>query len=259
VSADRITYVGHASALIELGGLRLLTDPVFRPRLLRVIVRHVAEPAPEVAERIDAVLISHLHHDHLDFASLRRVGPEVPVIAPTGGGRVIRRRRSSEVIELAAGQAIDVGGVKVQATVAIHDGRRHKIGPKVDAVGYLVGAADRSVYFAGDTDLFAGMEELADDLDAALLPIGGWGSRVGAGHLDPRRAAEAAAMLRPRLAIPIHWGTLLRFDLGRRAEEILHAPPRRFVAELAERAPGVKAAVLEPGDSVDLSAVRSRE
>ena len=253
MSADRITYVGHATALIELDGVRLLTDPMLRPRLLRVIVRHGAEPAPEVAERIDAVLISHLHHDHLDFASLERVGPEVPVIAPAGGGRVIRRRRSSKVVELGAGEAIEVGGIEVTATVAIHDGRRHKIGPRVDAVGYLLGAANHSVYFAGDTDLFASMDELADDLDAALLPIGGWGSRVGPGHLDPGRAAEAAAMLRPRLAIPIHWGTLLRFDLGRHAEELLRAPPRRFVAQLAERAPGVEAAVLEPGESVALS------
>ena len=253
MSVDRITYVGHATALIELDGVRLLTDPVLRPRLLRVIVRHGAEPAPEVAERIDAVLISHLHHDHLDFASLERIGPEVPVIAPAGGGRVIRRRRSSKVIELGAGEAIEVGGIEVRATVAIHDGRRHKIGPRVDAVGYLLGGASRSVYFAGDTDLFASMDELADDLDAALLPIGGWGPRVGPGHLDPGRAAEAAAMLRPRLAIPIHWGTLLRFDLGRRAEELLHAPARRFVAQLAESAPGVEAAVLEPGESVALS------
>lgn len=166
---------------------------------------------------------------------------------------MIRRRRSSKVIEVGAGEAIEVGGIEVGATVAIHDGRRHKIGPRVDAVGYLLRGAKRSVYFAGDTDLFASMDELADDLDAALLPIGGWGPRIGPGHLDPGRAAEAASMLRPRLAIPIHWGTLLRFDLGRRAEELLHAPPRRFVAQLAERAPGVEAAVLEPGESVALS------
>jgi L-ascorbate metabolism protein UlaG (beta-lactamase superfamily) len=252
VSGDRITYVGHATALIELSGTRVLTDPMLRSRVLRVIVRHGAEPTPEVAERIDAVLISHLHHDHLDFGSLRRIGTEAPVIVPPGGARVIRRRRSSDVIELGAGEAIRVGEVEVMATSAVHDGRRYKIGPAVEAIGFLLRSDARSVYFAGDTDLFAGMGELAGDLEAALLPIGGWGPRTGAGHLDPGRAAEAAAMLRPRLAIPIHWGTLLRFDLGRRADELLHAPARRFVAELAERAPGVRAAVLDPGESLEL-------
>ena len=97
------------------------------------------------------------------------------------------------------------------------------------------------------------MQDLAGDIDVALLPIAGWGPKVGSGHLDPRRAAAAAAMLRPRRAIPIHWGTLLRFDLGRRGDELLHAPARRFVAQLAERAPDVEAIVLEPGESLDLS------
>jgi L-ascorbate metabolism protein UlaG (beta-lactamase superfamily) len=252
VSADRITYVGHATVLVELDGTRVLTDPVLRPRLLRVIVRQRPEPADEVAERIDAVAISHLHHDHLDFASLRRIGRGVPVVVPAGAGRVLRRRGFERVIELGSGEATAIGALEVRATQAIHDGRRHKVGPRVDAVGYLLGSAGRTVYFAGDTDLFDGMRELAGGIDAALLPIGGWGPKVGAGHLDPRRAAEAAAMLRPRLAIPIHWGTFLRFDLGRKADEILHAPARRFVDQLAERAPAVEAVVLEPGGSLEL-------
>ena len=85
-AVDRITFVGHATVLIELGGVRLLTDPVLRPRLLGVIHRHGADPGPEVARRIDGVLISHLHHDHLDFPSLRRVGTEVPVVVPPAAG-----------------------------------------------------------------------------------------------------------------------------------------------------------------------------
>ena len=252
MSADRITYVGHATVLIEIGGARLLTDPVLGSRLLQIIVRQHPEPVPEVSEEIDAVLISHLHHDHLDFSSLKRIGAQVPVIVPVGGGRVIRRRGFANVIELASGDSTRVGGIEVTATEAIHDGRRHKVGRRVEAIGYLLGSSARGVYFAGDTDLFDGMSELAGRLDVALLPIGGWGPRVGAGHLDPRRAATAAAMLEPRLAIPIHWGTLLRFDLGRRGDEILHAPARRFVDQLAELAPGVEPVVLEPGESRSL-------
>jgi L-ascorbate metabolism protein UlaG (beta-lactamase superfamily) len=202
---------------------------------------------------IDAVLISHPHPDHLDFPSLRRIGEAVPVFAPPGAAQAIRRRGFGQVVELAPGAGAALGGLRITATRAVHDGHRWKVGRRfASAAGFLVEGAGRRVYFAGDTDLFAGMAALGGDLDAALLPIAGWGISVGHGHLDPRRAAEAAAMLRPRLAIPIHWGTLLRADLRRRAPELLARPAREFVAQVAKRAPAVEAAVLEPGESIEL-------
>ena len=249
---DRITWLGHATALIEIDGVRLLTDPVLRPRLLRFIRRHAALPEPDTLRGIDAVLISHMHHDHLDFPSLRMLGAEPRVIAPVGSWPTFRRRGFNNVSELAPGGRLDVGAVEVTATHARHDGRRYKLGPAKDAVGFLVLGQACKVYFAGDTDLFPGMAALGGDLDAALLPIGGWGPTVGRGHLDARRAAEAAAMLRPRIAIPIHWGTMLRSGLERRAEELLFGPGRGFPAQLAARAPAVEPVVLEPGSSVAL-------
>src|SRR5262249_60752921 len=83
---------------------------------------------------------------------------------------------------------------------------------EIPLLGDLIEPSTR-VYFAGDTDLFGGMQELAPGLDVALLPVAGWGPRVGSGHLDPQRAAETLRLLRPRVAIPIHWGTYRR--LGR--------------------------------------------
>lgn len=249
----RITFVGHATVLLELAGLRLLTDPVLRPRLLRIIHRHGAEPAAEVARAIDGVLISHLHHDHLDFPSLRMVGDRTPIVVPEGGRRTFRRRGLGHAVELSAGERTALGAAAVLATTAVHEGRRFKFGPRVDALGYVIEAAGLRIYFAGDTDLFDGMRELGDDLDVALLPVAGWGPKVGRGHLDPRRAAEAAAMLAPRVAIPIHWGTLIRADLRHRAGELSNEPAERFVAQLAELAPDVEARVLEPGASLGLS------
>ncbi len=251
MTVDRITYVGHATALIELGGARLLTDPVLGARLLH-IRRHADKPDPVVSEQIDAVLISHLHHDHLDFASLRRLGGGVPIVVPRGGAKVLRRRGFREALELGRDERIEIAGVEVAATHATHDGRRYPVGRGIDAMGFDL-RAGRRVYFAGDTDLFGEMSDLAGGIDAALLPVGGWGPKVGRGHLDPRKAAEAAAILRPRFAIPIHWGTLLRIGLSRRANEILHTPPRRFAAQLAELAPAIEPAVLEPGESLELS------
>lgn len=251
MSVDRITYVGHGTVLLDLGGARLLTDPVLRSRLLH-IRRAVDDPAPEVGERIDAVLISHLHPDHLDFPSLRRLGQDVAVICARRGGRVLARRGFRRVIELAPGESAAVGTVEVTATPAEHDGRRYPFGRRVEALGYDVRTDGRRVYFAGDTGKFEEMADLADDLDVALLPIGGWGPKIGHGHLNPRTAAEAAALLRPRTVIPIHWGTLVRLGLSRGSDAVLREPARRFAVELAELAPEVEAAVLEPGESIEL-------
>jgi L-ascorbate metabolism protein UlaG (beta-lactamase superfamily) len=120
-------------------------------------------------------------------------------------------------------------------------------------VGYLV-SGSAHVYFAGDTDLFDGMSEIARDLDVALLPVAGWGSRVPAGHLNPRSAAEALVLLRPNVAVPIHWGTYRRLGLRRR-EELLRAPADAFARHARELAPGVDVRTLAVGEALDLSPV----
>jgi L-ascorbate metabolism protein UlaG (beta-lactamase superfamily) len=248
--SGRVTYVGHATALIELAGVRLITDPLLRERFMHV-PRHTEVPDPSIAADIDAVLISHLHADHLDPASLRMVGRDVGLIVPDRGGPTLRRRGFGDVTELAPGASTTVGGLTVTATTAVHDARRYKLGPHIPALGYLVESPERRVYFAGDTDLFDEMDELAG-VDVALLPIAGWGPRVSEGHLDPERAAEAAAIIRPRIVIPIHWGTFLSRKLLRKIPDALTAAPREFAHELEERAPGVELRVLDPGQSLEL-------
>ena len=253
MSPERITYVGHGTILMELGGRRVLTDPVLRRRMLRVIHRDPPVPAANVTDRIDAVLISHLHHDHLDFPSLRRVDRATPIVVPRNAGRTVRRRRFTNVIELSPGERFQIDGLEVTGTRAAHEGRRLKFGPHVAAAGYEVAAGGLRIYFAGDTELFDEMAEMAGRIDVALLPIAGWGPRLeGRGHLTPRTAAEAAAIIRPRVVVPIHWGTFYRADLRSRAEEFLGAPARQFAASMAELAPGVRARILRPGEALDL-------
>ena len=244
---SRITWIGHATVLIELGGARLLTDPVLRPWLAH-LRRHGPPPPAGLADGLDAVLISHMHLDHLDLPSLRAIPRTTRLLAPRGAGRLLRREGFPQVEEVVAGEQVDVAGVTVAAVPAVHDGRRFPYGPKADTLGFVCGGR---VYFAGDTDLFDEMAELAG-LQLALLPVWGWGPSLGAGHLDPEAAARAAALLRPRMAIPIHWGTFYPRLLARYKPDRLTDPPHEFAAAVARIAPDVDVRVIAPGETVPL-------
>jgi L-ascorbate metabolism protein UlaG (beta-lactamase superfamily) len=235
--------------LLEAGGTRLITDPVLRRRLFGFIRRVVPEPDPPLP--IDAVLQSHLHPDHLDYGSLRKLGSATPILAGRGSARLFRRRGFEQIVELEPGDSARVGDADIIATPAAHDGRRLKVGRRIPALGFEIRAGGRRIYFAGDTDIFDEMAELAG-VDVALLPIGGWGPRVGAGHLDPRRAAEVAALLRARIVVPIHWGTYLRLDLHRRSRHLLTDPTLELVTRLKETAPDTEACILKPGEAFEL-------
>jgi L-ascorbate metabolism protein UlaG (beta-lactamase superfamily) len=248
---DTLTYVGHATVLIEVDGTRLLTDPVLRRRV-GPLVRHGAAPTPRAREGIDAVLISHLHHDHADLPSLRLLGRGTPLLVPPGSGGFFARHGFTEVTELAPGSSARVGPLEVSGVEARHDGGRRRFAKQAEAVGFLVGGR-RRVYFAGDTDFFPGMERLGPGLDLALLPIWGWGPSIGPGHLDPAGAARAAAALSPRTAVPIHWGTLYPFALHRFRPDRLWLPAREFVDAMGELAPQVETRVLSPGESTSLA------
>jgi L-ascorbate metabolism protein UlaG (beta-lactamase superfamily) len=252
-SADRIVFLGHATVLIELNGVRLLTDPVLRDRVahLRRQVPPVEKRALSAAAGPDAVLISHLHYDHLDLASLRLLGLDTPLLVPAGAGELLRRKGFTGVSELSVSETANVGALQVEAVEARHDGRRHPGGMRAETLGYVI-RGRRTIYFAGDTALFEGMSNLAPSLDVALLPVAGWGPTLGPGHMDPLDAARAAGLIRPRLAIPIHWGTLLPIGIAQRHRDRLGDPPRQFAEHVASLAPEVDVRILEPGQETTL-------
>lgn len=210
--------------------------------------RHVAAPA--VPDDVNFVLLSHLHRDHADGVSLRALGHDTRVVAPKGAGPALHRLLGAHPTHLlAAGDAIALSPqVTVRAVAAHHDGRRHPLGRPIAALGYLIEGPQR-IYFAGDTELFAGMAQLAEPpIDVALLPIWGWGPKLGTGHLDPEGAARAVALLAPRIVVPIHWGTFL--PIGSRQRWALVDPIDEFLDRM--RTTGVRVAAMAPGGVLEL-------
>jgi L-ascorbate metabolism protein UlaG (beta-lactamase superfamily) len=241
-----ITYVGHATCLVEMDGVRVLTDPILRNR-----VGHIRRQTISVhgrgLEEIDAVTISHLHRDHLDMPSLRRIPRATRILVPEGGAGLLEREGFSNIEEVRAGGRTKIGPLSVSVTHADHGGQRFPFGPEAPAVGYLFNGP-KSVYFAGDTDIFPEMSDIHGDLDVALLPVWGWGPTLGEGHLTPRRAAQSLSLLKPRAAIPIHWGTFAPLGFGWLRPRFLTAPPYDFADHASDLAPGVKVHVVQPGN-----------
>jgi L-ascorbate metabolism protein UlaG (beta-lactamase superfamily) len=240
-----LTWVGHSTVLLEVDGVRLLTDPLLRTRVAHL--RRVRPVDRASLGRVDAILISHAHYDHLDVSSLKKLDRSIPVVAPRGVASVLRRSGRDRVSEAEVGQELPFGGVAVRATPAEHAGGGGL--RKSEALGYLI-RGSASVYFAGDTDLFDGMAALGP-IDLALLPVWGWGPSLGSGHLDPRRAAAAVGLLRPRTAIPIHWGTY--YPLHSRRGAFLTEPPLEFRHAVAEVAPDTRVEILAPGETLELT------
>jgi L-ascorbate metabolism protein UlaG (beta-lactamase superfamily) len=240
----RITWLGHASVLLEVAGVRLLTDPLLRGRVLHLRRR---APTPAAPLPLDGVLISHVHRDHLDRPSLRRLaGPGVTAVIPTGAAPLLDGLGFGAVREVRAGAGVRVGAAEVLAVPAWHDGRRRPGARALDTLGFLVDG----IWFAGDTELAGELAELRGRVEVALVPVWGWGPKLGPGHLDPADAARAIAMIAPRVAIPIHWGTY--YPIGLRPQGRLSEPPAEFAARTAELAPAVRVEQLAPGDSLVL-------
>lgn len=243
-----LTWVGHATAVLDLAGMRVLTDPLLTDRVAHLRRRRPLRP--DAGDEVDLVLVSHAHVDHLHIPSLRRVGRDTPIVVPEGTAAWLRRRGFTTVSEVDVGQWLEVGPLVVRAVPAEHQAGR---GPhsRLDAkpVGYVVSDGTTSVYFPGDTDLSPDMAELAG-VDVALLPIWGWGPNLGEGHLDPERAVTAVEHLDPGLVIPIHWGTYSPVRAGSTPPSWLDRPAERFGDLMATSPVADRLRLLLPGDSL---------
>jgi L-ascorbate metabolism protein UlaG (beta-lactamase superfamily) len=216
----RITYIGHATLLLEVAGSRFLTDPNFDPALGRFLAR-VSPPgiALDALPKLDAILVTHAHADHLSFASLNALPRDVPLLAPPPVAQWLRKLGYGHAEPLAPSGTARVGGVEVHAKAARHVGARYGVDRWRSAANmYLLDAGTTSTLFAGDTALTDDTHDLAEEritrrgrrLDVALLPIGHapwWKPGFRRGHLTSDDALTLFERLDARYLIPYHWGT----------------------------------------------------
>jgi L-ascorbate metabolism protein UlaG (beta-lactamase superfamily) len=246
----RLTWWGHATVVIQ-DRARILTDPLLTGALMHLHRRAglVPHPPPD----IDAVVISHLHMDHLHRPSLALLAPGTPVLIPRGAASLLGGL-GLEPVEVAAGEEVRIGDATVHVVRAVHDATRWPWGgPRGEAVGYVVEGAG-TTYFAGDTAVFEGMGDLhPSPFDVALLPVWGGGPYLRGEHLDPEQAAGCLPALGADVAIPIHYGTFWPRGMGWLRSRVFHEPGREFAEHARTLAPAVDVRVVEVGTSTEVA------
>ncbi len=226
-SAAEVTWLGHASATIAVGGRRFLVDPLGRART-------------RAAGPVDGVLITHSHVDHLNRWSLKVLDRATPLVVPRGARPIVADLGFAKVTEVEPGDHLDLGGVDVVAVETRHDQGRWRKGDLPLCAGYVVTAGGTAVHHAGDVDFsdHAVFDDIGRrfQLAASLLPIGGmlpvWYYRwrrttLDRGvHIDPDCALDIYQRLGARRLVPVHWGTV-NLRLGP------PSAPRRRIEQLA--------------------------
>ena len=219
----KITYVGHATLLIEIGAYNILTDPHFGKRFMSL--KRIQEPGIPFHSlpKIDFVLISHAHHDHLHKKTLRRFAASTTIIAPKSSAELFLSGVSCRVVELSEGEILEHENLKITAGHSRHKkAARIYFGPPRETFSYVISAGGRNVFFAGDSAYGPHFKEIGKDnrMDVALLPIGPHKprGRMKSKHMDPANALQAFEDLGADFMVPYHWGTFHQMAFARPKE-----------------------------------------
>jgi L-ascorbate metabolism protein UlaG (beta-lactamase superfamily) len=239
-----VTWLGHATAVADLGTGRVVFDPLLPWRA-------------RAAGRVDAILITHSHVDHLNRWSLKAIDRDTHLVVPRGCAPIVADLGFAKVSEVTAGDQVEVGGLEIQAVQTRHDNGRWRKGDAPECVGYVVGGGGVRIHHAGDVDFsdHAVFDDIGKqfDIDATLLPIGGmmpvWyyrsrRTRLDRGvHIDPDCALDIYERLGAKRLVPVHWGTL-HLRLG------LPSMPMRRLAKIAEQRKAGGVEILAHGESL---------
>jgi L-ascorbate metabolism protein UlaG (beta-lactamase superfamily) len=209
-----VTWIGHASFLIQTHEVNVLVDPIWSMWLK--VIKRLKQPGFEIHHlpSIDFVLVTHAHFDHLDRRTLRRVASDQPIVVPHGVGNLVHRLGFNIVHELEEWQTVELGPLKISLTPAHHWGARFLADTHRGFGGFVIGADGRSVFHCGDTAYFPGFREIGEryNIDIALLPIGAYDPPLAREvHMNPEEAVRAFSELQARTLVPMHYGT---FPLG---------------------------------------------
>ncbi|UZN04900.1 MBL fold metallo-hydrolase [Cellulomonas sp. S1-8] len=251
-------WLGHATVVLDVGGVRIVTDPLLRRHAGVLRRRGDRAPLPSEWRGADAALVSHLHHDHAELGSLRMLGP-VPVLAAPSSARWLGDH-GLHGVGVAQGEwhTLAAGDVQVRTVPAEHGHRPMPHRPNA-ATGFVVRGGGLTVWFAGDTGPFPGLARVPElagaPVDLALVPVGGWGPRLSGGHLDPVEAARVCALVGARVAVPVHWGTLHAPASRRLPPGWMDRAGRAFEAAVHRVAPHVEPRVLAPGEVTEVTEV----
>jgi N-acyl-phosphatidylethanolamine-hydrolysing phospholipase D len=241
-SVPTATWIGHATLLIQMGGVSFLTDPIWSPTASPVSwlgPRRWVPPGLDLdaLPPIDFVLVSHSHYDHLDLPTLVRLARrdrDTRFLVPLGNAVLLREAGIDRVEELDWGQGAQVGGAHATCVPSQHWSQRGLFDARRSLwCAWVVRAPKRRFYFAGDSGFFPGFADVGRALgpfDLAALPIGAYEPQemMRPHHLDPEQAVQAGLDLRARRLVAMHFGT---FDLS---DEPLDEPPARFRAAAAK-------------------------
>ncbi len=256
-----IVLINHSTVLIQLDGIRILTDPVFRWMISPVIPRLRKPGIPfRSLPPIDIILITHDHFDHLSMQSLRRLRRrnQSVMMMPDGVGRYGKRAGFDQVEEMKWWDRKTYGNVTVHCVPAQHKGGRFPWSRSRSlCCGYIIQSNGVCIYNAGDTGYGDHFREIGTrfSVDAALLPIGAykplnWFREI---HLHPYKALDAFVDLRARHLIPVHWGTFKISD------EPLDEPPHLLQEEAERRSLADRVHVLRNGEGFELPEKRERK
>jgi L-ascorbate metabolism protein UlaG (beta-lactamase superfamily) len=250
----RVTWLGHSTALIEIDGLRLLTDPVLSERASPLPFagpKRFTPPALTVAQlpQIDAVLLSHDHFDHLDRHTIRALTGKVDrFYTPLGVGKrlIAWGVDAARVVELDWWQEAKFGPLTFAATPAQHfSGRGLRDGNSTLWASWCVLGTRARLFFSGDTGMHAGFAEIGErygPFDLTLIECGAYNELWPDVHMQPEQSIAAHQLVRGRTMMPVHWGT---FDLAmHRWDE----PAERIRALAAEQ--GVRLVQPRSGETV---------